>query len=220
MTPRPGGGSGPSARTLGAELARRRPQHRRFTTAAISPDGQLVAGAVGRLGWIWHLHGRPRVTRLRGHTASLTDIEFSPDGRFVVTASRDQDTRIWNVATGRSIKTLRGLGVVFGASFSPDGRWVVTAGPLAAGLWQWRLPTATATYLRGHTRSLTSAHFAPDGKRIVTASVDGTTRVYACKVCGSVADLVAIARRRVERLARPLSPADRRRFLRGASPRR
>ena len=56
-------------------------------------------------------------------------MRFGPDGKLLLTTSRDHDARIWNVETGKPTVLLRGhFGPVFGASFSPDQRWVVTAG--------------------------------------------------------------------------------------------
>ena len=48
-------------------------------------------------------------------------------------------------------------------------------------------------YLRGDTDQLTSASFSPDGSPIVTASMDGTVRSYACALCGDLDILVAAA---------------------------
>ena len=51
---------------------------------------------------------------------------FSPDGRFVVTASEDGTARIWEAATGKAIgEPLRHEKKVSSAAFSPDGRFVV-----------------------------------------------------------------------------------------------
>ncbi|HJZ23557.1 MAG TPA: hypothetical protein VJ201_03820, partial [Candidatus Babeliales bacterium] len=53
---------------------------------------------------------------------------FSPDGRWVVTASDDHTARIWDAATGQVIHTLQGhQGAIYSASFSPDGQRIVTS---------------------------------------------------------------------------------------------
>ena len=44
---------------------------------------------------------------------------------------------------------------------------------------------------------LTSATFDPAGRRILTASVDGTVRTYACELCGGLDTLVPLAERRL-----------------------
>ncbi|HRI66821.1 MAG TPA: hypothetical protein PK156_21390, partial [Polyangium sp.] len=49
--------------------------------------------------------------------------------------------------------------------------WVALASDLLAG-------SALESTLEGHTASLTTAYFSPDGKRILTASVDGTARIW------------------------------------------
>jgi len=59
----------------------------------------------------------------------------------------------------------------------------------------WDLSGKQLTTLRGHTSSVTSAVFSPDGQRILTASVDNTARVYLVQV----KDLLAVAACRVAR---------------------
>ena len=53
---------------------------------------------------------------------------FSPDGRRVVTASKDNTARIWDAETYQQIAVLAGHeGILYSALFSPDGRRVLTA---------------------------------------------------------------------------------------------
>jgi WD40 repeat protein len=184
-----------------------------FAAAGFSPDGRLVAtGGEDDTVRVWNAARGTLLRVLRGHKDAVTDVEFSADGKLLVTSSRDHDARIWDVATGKST-VLRGhFGPVFGASFSPDGRWVVTAGPSTAGLWQVSTGQLLL-YLRGHSEPLTSASFGPDSRSILTSSRDGTVRVYACEICGGLGELVALAKVRLAQLARPLTPAERKRYL-------
>ena len=60
-------------------------------------------------------------------TRSAT-VEFSPDGRRIVSASHDQTVRLWDGLTGQPVGTLRGHSDrVIGATFLPDGRRLVSA---------------------------------------------------------------------------------------------
>jgi WD40 repeat protein len=148
---------------------------------------------------------------LIGHRAEVTSVEFSPDGRRVVTASVDGDARIWNAATGRTIWVLSGHGgTVFDASFSPDGKWVVTGGPATAGLW---LATTGERwyFLRGDDSPVEAAEFTSQ-RRIVTRGDDGV-RTYICDICGRLESLVALADRRLEGTGRDLKQRERLRYL-------
>jgi WD40 repeat protein len=138
---------------------------------------------------------------LRGHRDEVLSVAFSPDGKQLLTGSRDGDARIWNLSNGAAT-VLRGHGgPVFDANFSSDGQWIVTAGPTTAGVW----PATTghlAFLLHGHGPVVRAALFAPNSQRIFTAGDDGTVRTYDCLVCRSGAGLLDVARARLD-AARP-----------------
>jgi WD40 repeat protein len=97
--------------------------------------------------------------------------------------------------------------------FSPDSKYVVTAAAWTAPVWL----TATGQHiadLSGHTGRVLSASFSPtNGKVIVTRSADKMVRVFTCAVCGSLADLTALANDRLQLLKRRLTPEERDRYL-------
>src|SRR5436190_1203028 len=64
----------------------------------VGPDGEpLPAGALSRVGGI----------RFR-HTGWAIMVAFSPDGKQLATAGNDNLIRIWDPATGRQIRELKG----------------------------------------------------------------------------------------------------------------
>ena len=70
-----------------------------------------------------------------GHMAKINSIAFTPDGRQLVSASDDKTIRVWDLASGKTVRTIRGesapghAGKVYAMALSPDGKW------LAAGGW-------------------------------------------------------------------------------------
>lgn len=124
---------------------------------------------------------------LRGHTAVLNSVFFSPDETAAVTASADGTARVWALAEGggaqTNVRVLRGhTGAVNSATFSPDGQWVATAGAdKTARLWPLTAASGASgepITLAGHTSGVYSALFSPDSQWVLTASIDGTARVW------------------------------------------
>ena len=62
---------------------------------------------------------------------------YSPDGKYIVTASDDGTARIWDAATGQEVRQLSGhTDWVLSAAYSPDGKHIVTAsGDRTARIW-------------------------------------------------------------------------------------
>jgi WD40 repeat protein len=56
-------------------------------------------------------------------------VAFHPDGRTLATGSSDRTVRLWDVTTGRALRTLKGHTDYLSAlAFSPDGRTLATGG--------------------------------------------------------------------------------------------
>jgi WD40 repeat protein len=115
---------------------------------------------------------------LSGHNSRIYSADFSPNGKYVVTASGDNSAKIWEVATGAPVATLRGHpSHVFSARFSPNSRQVITAGGEIAKLWN--VPSGTEIRaFKGHSNNVHSAEFSPDGAVVVTGSEDGTVKLW------------------------------------------
>jgi WD40 repeat protein len=174
--------------------------HTTALRAALSPDGGTVATTRGLVAQLWDASTGKLLHTLTGHRSLVTDAEFSPDGRTIVTASADHTARTWNVATGRLLQVLRGhFFAVRSASYSPDGRWIVTASQFNAGLWNARTG-GLVFYLSGNKHPLTGASFSPAGYWILTGSTDGTARIYHCSVCQPLPGLERLGEARLAAL--------------------
>ena len=65
---------------------------------------------------------------LQGHTSIVNGCAYSPDGRRIVSASRDETLRMWNVKNSLCNAVLRVECFLSDCSFCPDGEHVVTCG--------------------------------------------------------------------------------------------
>ncbi|MFN9732987.1 MAG: NACHT and WD repeat domain-containing protein, partial [Microcystis sp.] len=65
--------------------------------------------------------------RLEGHDNYVQSVNFSPDGKTLVSGSADKTIKLWNVETGQEIRTLKGHDdSVYSVNFSPDGKTLVS----------------------------------------------------------------------------------------------
>lgn len=118
---------------------------------------------------------------LRGHENSVSAVDFSPDGRLLVTSSFDNTARLWRVDDGALVATLTGHdSYVWMARFSPHGRYIITvSADNSARLWDGQTG-ALLRILRGHRENVGHAAFSPDGERVLTVSAESTARIWDC----------------------------------------
>jgi WD40 repeat protein len=146
--------------------------------AAFNPNPnstQVVTASVDGNAQVWDWTGAKwNPGKLLRHERAVSDAAFSPDGKFVVTASADT-AQVWEVKTGlRTGPPLRHNAPVDRAAFSADGNWVITRSEDGkARVWQTFGGQQIGLPL-GHGIPILWAAFSPDGKRVVMASADGT----------------------------------------------
>jgi len=94
----------------GTPLTSLPPDARGPLDAAISSAGRLVVAYADGTATIWNVEGvteARRVTDLVGHGASVNNVVFGDDGKFILTTSDDGTARLWEAKSGRWLATLR-----------------------------------------------------------------------------------------------------------------
>jgi len=110
------------------------------------------------------------------HQDSVWSVSFSPDGKYIGTASRET-ARLWDV-TGKLIQEFKGHEIAVGSvSFSPNGKYIVTGSNLGI-VRLWDLKGKLIQGFKGHKYPVISVSFSADGKYIATASRDKTARLW------------------------------------------
>ena len=120
--------------------------------------------------------GEP-VSELLGHTAWVSSLEFSPDGRWLYSGAADQTVCIWDVESGEILKRYRGhTDEVWSLSLSKDGSLLASGGKDGSvRLW----PAIPALGRDPILRFLSDVNSpvlvrAPDGESSLLAGIDGT----------------------------------------------
>jgi WD40 repeat protein/serine/threonine protein kinase len=154
------------------------------TSVSISPDGKRIVsggkddfGSVSPTAQIWD-------AQTGKNTLTLTDPSgvgnpsFSPGGKRIVS-----ERKIWDAETGQETLTFKGS--IYSPSFSPDGKHIIGASGVRVGAkMNGTLKILNAETgeemltLKGHADYVNSASFSPDGKRIVSTSVDGSIKIW------------------------------------------
>ncbi|MEG4112488.1 MULTISPECIES: WD40 domain-containing protein [unclassified Microcoleus] len=117
--------------------------------------------------------------RLEGHTDTIRDISFSPDGKFIASSSKDKTVKLWNRDGSEKKPALQGKyrNEFTSVAFSPDSQ-IIAAGNKDNKIYLWRLNGTLITTLEGHRDWVTNIRFSPDGKTIVSASRDNSVRLW------------------------------------------
>ncbi len=164
---------------------------RRYAGVAFSADGKRLAagGDTKDEVWIFNLatHEIERsLTDPKEWPMLVGDLAFTPDGKWLAAANwigRAHDFTagilVWDVETG----SLKHRFTVSGAqprrvALSADGK--LLAAPMGETLHVWSLETGQTVggQTTGHTAEVCAVCFSPKGERIVTASDDGTARIW------------------------------------------
>ena len=150
------------------------------TSISFSPDGRTIAAAGAGLSnaaiRLWDLEtGTARI--LGQSTRQITSVAFFPDGKHLVSGSWDETVRVWNIQTGEARILGENCSCISHLTISTAGDRIA-ASSLDGRIRVWALETRRSRNV-GQCYGVNAISFINDDQSLVTASDDGTVRLWA-----------------------------------------
>ena len=122
---------------------------------------------------------QPRGLVLKLHAGGVMSMAFSPDSQQLVVGDALGVGRLWDVTTGKELRTFQGQdGPMNSVAFSPTGKLVASAGDeRVVRLWSVATGREVRSY-QGQRGEITSLAFDPGGGRLAVAGADQVVRIW------------------------------------------
>ena len=149
------------------------------THMAISADGAYLATAGGTKLHIWDLKKRELKHIIDAHEKAIQSINFSPNGKLLVSGSSDDTVRIWRVDTGkRELEIKAEQEGITAVSYTPTGNLIVSAGrDKTVKVWKARSGFQHGR-LWGHAGEVLCLAFNKDGSRLASGGRDSLIALW------------------------------------------
>jgi RNA polymerase sigma factor (sigma-70 family) len=161
----------------------------------LSPNDRLIAAGIhfGPALELWDIRERRRLRAWEAHRGRVTACAFSSDSKILIT-SGDKTIRFWDVATGERLREIACTSPAWPLALSADGTLLAAASWNQGAASPWGNRVRIWDVARGQeihqltqpdkispsqsANGFTFLRFAPDGKTLVTASLDGAVRFW------------------------------------------
>ena len=117
--------------------------------------------------------------RIASHSEGIASVAVNPAGTRIATVSFDKTIKIWDLESGRELRSISNIGGYVNAiSWSPDGRTLIHgAEDRTVRIWEAETGRAVRT-INGHTDYVNEARYSPDGRRIASVADDKLIKIW------------------------------------------
>ena len=132
--------------------------------------------------YFWHptIDKQPK-QRLLGHQQPVTHLSFSPNGRYLASASFDRKVKVWCGRTGKFLLTCTGhVGHVYQVCWSPDSRLIASASKDSTiKVWEIQNAGKATETLSGHLDEIYSLDWSPNGTLLASGGKDRVLKIWS-----------------------------------------
>ncbi len=124
---------------------------------------------------LWNTKTKKKIQSTYISDASLTNILFTPDNKYIITSDRIGKIHIRDIKTLKKVKEFnhwsKDYECVTALAISSDGRYLASGGTTNKLINIWEIKTGKIIkVLKGHTSAIYSLDFSPDGSKLLSAS--------------------------------------------------
>lgn len=150
-----------------------------ITSVCLSTDEKILISATeGKIIKKWDMTTGKLVNDFQGHDGSVFNVCYDSNGKYLLSCSEDKTVKIWDANTNRLIRTLAGHNAPVNAvDISDNGKLIASATEKSIILWKWGQVDPEKTF-EGHKFNVTSVAFNPEGKILVSGSIDKTVKMW------------------------------------------
>ena len=125
------------------------------------------------------LNGAWEKLSVRGHASVIRSVSFSADGKHALSGSNDKTLKLWEVTTGRCLRTFEGhTGEVLSIGLAPDSKHALSGShDHTLTLWQVATGECRRIFL-GHKSGVLSVCLSADGKWALSGAADKTLKLW------------------------------------------